>query len=71
MAVPDEAQQELEELLVDEAGNELSAEEVAELRRVRHDRTPVVTRSRARAAMSVLTKLGPGLPKLVWQPTHL
>ena len=56
VAVPDEAQQGLEELLVNEAGNELSAEEVAELRRVRDDREPVVTRSRARAAMSVLTK---------------
>ena len=67
VAVPDEAQQELEELHVDQAGNELSAEEVAELRRVRDDREPVVTRSRARAAMSVLTRLGPGLPELVWQ----
>ena len=67
MAVPDEAQQELEELLVDEAGNELDAEEVAELRRVRDDREPVVTRSRARAAMSVLTRLRPGLPELIWQ----
>ena len=67
VAVPDEAQQELEELLVDEAGNELRAEEVAELRWVRDDKEPVVTRSRARAAMSVLTKLGPGLPELVWQ----
>ena len=38
VAVPDEAQQELEELLVDEAGNELSAEEIAELRRVRDNR---------------------------------
>ena len=67
VAVPDEAQQDFEELLVDEAGNELSAEDVAELRRVRDDREPVVTRSRARAAMSVLTRLGPGLPELVWQ----
>ena len=67
VAVPDAAQHELEELLVDEAGNELSAEEVAELRRVRDDREPVVTRSRARDAMSVLTRLGPGLPELVWQ----
>ena len=48
MAVPDEAQHELEEMLVDEARNELSAEEVAELRRVRDDREPVVTRSRAK-----------------------
>ena len=60
-------QQGLEELLVDEAGNELSAEEIAELRRVRDDRKPVVTRLRAWAAMSVLTKLGPGLPELIWQ----
>ena len=67
MAVPDEAQQELEEFLVDGAGNELSAEEVAKLRQVRNDREPVVTRSSARAAISVLTKLGPGLPELVWQ----
>ena len=67
VAVPDAAQQELEELLVDEAENELSAKEVAELRRMRDDREPVVTRSRARAAMSVLTRLGPGLPELVWQ----
>ena len=66
MAVPDEAQQELEELLVDEAGNQLSAEEVAELRRVRDDREPVVTRSRATATMSVLTRLG-RLRELVWQ----
>ena len=70
VAVPDAAQhdaaqQELEELLVDEAGNELSTEEVAELRRMRDDREPVVTRSRARAAMSVLTRLGLGLPELV------
>ena len=67
VGVPDETQQELEELLVDEAGKELSAEDVAELRRMRDDREPVVTRSRARAAMSVLTRLGPGLPELVWQ----
>ena len=67
VAVPDAAQQELEELLVDEAGNELGAEEVAELRRMRDDREPVVIRSRARAAMSVLTRLGPGLHELVWQ----
>ena len=67
VALPGEAQQGLEELLVDEAGNELSAEEVAELRRVRDDREHVVTRSRARAAMSVLTKLRPRLPELVWQ----
>ena len=67
MAGPDEAQQGFQELLVDEAGNELSAEEIAELRRVRDDREPVVTCSRARAAMSVLTKLGPGLPELIWQ----
>ena len=63
VAVPDEAQQGLEDLSVDEAGNELSAEEVAELRRVRDDREPVVTCSRVRAAMSVLTKLGLGLPE--------
>ena len=67
VAVPDAAQQELEELLVDEAGNELSAEEIAELRWLRDDKESVVTRSRARAAMSVLTRLGPGLPELVWQ----
>ena len=67
VAVPDEAQHALEELLVDEAGNELSAEEIAELRRLRDDREPVVTRSRAQAAMSVLTKLGPGIPQLIWQ----
>ena len=54
-------------MLVDEAGNELSAEEVAELRRMRDDREPVVTRSWATAAMSVLTKLEPGLSELVWQ----
>ena len=55
------------ELLVDEAGNELSAEEIAELRRVRDDREPLVTRLRAREAMSVLTKLGPDIPELIWQ----
>ena len=42
LAGPDEAQQGLEELLVDEAGNELSAEEVAELRQLRDDREPMV-----------------------------
>ena len=52
---------------MDEAGNELSAEEIAELRRMRDDREPVVTRSRARAAMSVTAKLGPGPPELIWQ----
>ena len=67
VAVLDEAQQELEELLVEEAGNELSAEKVDELRQVRNNTEPVVTLSRAKAAMSVLTKLGPGLPELVWQ----
>ena len=67
MAAPDEAQQELEELLVDEAGNELSAEEIAELGQVKDDREPVVIRSRAQAAMFVLTKRGPGLPELMWQ----
>ena len=67
VAGPDEAQQGVEELLVDEAGNELSAEEIPEVRRVRDNRDPVVTRLQARAAMSVLTKLEPGLPELIWQ----
>ena len=67
VAVPDAAHQELEELLVDEAGNEPSAEQVAELSWMRDDREPVVTRSRARAAMSVLTRSGRGVPELVWQ----
>ena len=71
VAVPDEAQQELEELLADEAGNELSAEEVAELRPVRDDREPVVTRSRARAVMSMLTRLGPGLGEVSGNVTRL
>ena len=67
VARTDEAWQELEELLVDEAGKELRAEEIAELRRVRDDREPVVTSLRARAAMFVLTEMGPGIPELIWQ----